>query len=731
MLPIALFKQASAQDGPAEAFLSEREDSDEEYTVFGRAAMKVTREGFIWLYLEDAYVFSSDTEGVFESPVPIGGVRCMLSSGAGISIGGTAALKGRLALAEEAENPGQFDMRAYLKREGADCLLFSAELVSFKKAEGPAALWYGILELLGNAREAAASKAAELFSEEAAGTLAAMITGERRYLSDEDKALFKMGGISHVLAISGLHVSLLGGALLKILQKLRMPEHAAGRTAFLLLLSYAVATGASVSTLRAALMFGLTLLGKRIGRTYDTLSALSLCALILVAADPLTVLDSGFQLSFTAVLAMALTRERGGAYAAAAVYLATLPIAVCSYHEVPTYGVIANLFLLPLMPLLLGSGILGLMSYCLLSPFNIPAAKAVLAFPADASVHIFMKALKGVSALPMALMSAAHPSWLRLALYLAAFSAFLWLGHRLKDSWKKYAVTLCAPMIAGIFLIVVPGELKAAFLSVGQGECIVLTRGSSAVIVDCGSSSADSVGKYRLLPYLEYMGIRRIEAVVATHGDLDHVNGLTELFEAKAERTISIGIDRLVIPKVEEPKEELREVAALAVKAGIRVSETAAGDAFSWLGAEFSVLAPFGNESPAADGNEASVVLLVSFGSFDCLLTGDLEGEAEEGAARLLAAGDFDIELLKAAHHGSKNSSSAAFLAAAGPECAVISCGKDNRYGHPHAETLQRLAEIGAVVFRTDTGGCIEVSARQDGGFSVKAFNADDTWKFG
>mgnify|MGYP000567989499 CR=1 FL=1 len=229
------------------------------------------------------------------------------------------------------------------------------------------------------------------------------------------------------------------------------------------------------------------------------------------------------------------------------------------------------------------------------------------------------------------------------------------------------------------------------------------------------SSDLSSVGTYRIEPFLLLQGVRKLEYVFVTHGDADHINGIQELLQNQKQ---GVEIDALVLPPEEYMDEKLLHLAEIAKENGTRVLTIYSGEE---VGTYLKCIAPLTTrknertrgrmeEVPCLEaGNEASVVLELKDGAFQMLLTGDLEGRGEE---QLVESGTLEsCPILKAGHHGSKNSGSEDFLQIVKPRLTLISAGIENRYGHPHAETLERLRGIGSEVLSTQECGAITLKS--------------------
>lgn len=236
-------------------------------------------------------------------------------------------------------------------------------------------------------------------------------------------------------------------------------------------------------------------------------------------------------------------------------------------------------------------------------------------------------------------------------------------------------------------------QMRIDFLDVGQGDGICIAdKAGHHIFIDGGSTSEKNVGIYRILPFLKYHQIRMIDAWIVTHGDEDHISGLIEILND------GYPVRYLVLAEAMPEDEQKKLLVSAAEEAGTEIIFVCAGDALKMKGFTMECIFPAEWET-GEDANSLSQVWLLQEGDFSVLFTGDI-GEAQEKL--LLERKKLqDVTLLKAAHHGSKNSSSESFLEAIEPDVTVISCGEHNVYGHPHAETLERLDAVGSEIFCT------------------------------
>ena len=568
-------------------------------------------------------------------------------------------------------------------------------------------------------------------------------------------------------------MTFLGMGIYNLLRKAGCGFTISGLTGGVLLILYSLMIGAGVSSLRALIMFMVRIGAEITGRDYDLLTSLFLSAAILCFRQPLYLTDAGFQLSYGAILGLALfspvfsemfgcaqvsdrkrrleRRKTGriarvqskgftvllwilnGLSTSLAVNVFLLGPLLWFYFEVPPYSVFLNLIVIPVMPVAMGAGVAG----SALSLMSDAAGGAVLQI-CGGVLRSYDQVCTWAGMLPCNRFVAGKPDAPWIVVYYLVLAG-LWIlfkyiagkreqeeekrksGNKISNkSRKPCRLPGCAILFfaAGMALVCrggfrLPDEAQITVLDVGQGDGIHIRHDSLNCLIDGGSSDVSSVGTYRLEPYFLSRGVDALDYVFVTHGDDDHISGVREMLE---NQTFGVKIRNLVMPLLEYQDEKLIGLAQTAVKNGTRVTVMDPGDKITSDAAEEEkgmVLTCIGPESglEVEPGNETSLVLDMSFGEFDMLFTGDVEGSGEESLISSGLLRDYDI--LKAAHHGSKNSGTEEFLQITAPEYAVISAGKDNRYGHPHAETLQRLNDAGCTVYSTQDNGAVMI--RSDG----------------
>lgn len=645
-------------------------------------------------------------------------VICYLKPGQnGPETGSRAQVTGKVSVFERASNPGQFDAYSYYQISGISYRLNQA-IVLAKSEE-----YSKLGETAFRIRSFFSQKLGQGLNEQEASVMRTMMLGEKSGMDKELKALYQRNGIAHILAISGLHISMLGMGLYRFLRKCGLPMKISASASVIVIIFYGMMTGFSVSALRAVFMFSLHMISILTERTYDMLTAAALAAALIVIRQPLYLFHSGFVFSFGCVFGIALlfpvlvqrkddkSRIKKALLGGLGMAVINLPIYLWFYYQYPVYSVFLNLLVIPLMSLLMAAGLMLLLCQTV-CPF--------LSLPFILLIRIVLKVYEGACSLcdrmPGNLWTPGKPHIYQILLYLLLMLGLVLFGKKMRPGARWCAAALGA----AVFLICPKTGLTVTFLDVGQGDCIFIESvGEGKYLVDGGSSSVKDVGEYRIIPFLKSQGASVLEAVFVTHPDEDHCSGIRELLETGKEQGIKI--NNLVLPDAakEARTEAYLELTLLAGKAGVPVSYISRGQRIGSRNLKFVCLHP--SEGYMGETNEYSIVLELAYGNFSAMLTGDVEGEGERQMINFLKERNSQgrLTVLKAAHHGSAGSTPEELLECRMPFYTVISCGRGNSYGHPHTELLARLKEhdthilvtyeTGAVRFATD-GKKVEVS---------------------
>lgn len=616
--------------------------------------------------------------------------------------------------------PGGYDEELYLVTKGYQYKLYLEDIEVIGE---DTSLFSEILR----ARAAFHTVLDKILPAEESGMMKAMLTGEKEDIPVESYQLYTKAGVVHVLCISGLHMSILAMYTAFFVEKIlrRSQRVAAGVTIFVVL-AFLLFIGPSPSACRAAAMTSVVMLGRVLYHVPDQINDIALAALLILGIEPLYLFHAGFQLSFITVIGIWLgvgripmkkKKERGrfdwlknsflvSFYAS----LFSYPVVAYYFSSVSLAGLVANLVIVPLSGLLLGFGLLGAFLGAIWLPAGVFAA---------GSVYVILQIFKGVctalTQLPFAYVLTGCPSALCMLLYYALLFWFLECSKK-QGSWRVGAI-LSAALFCAIFENpLFRKENTIAFLDVGQGDAAVIsTYDGRAFLIDgggqFGKDLGNNVGVQVVLPYLEYLGISELEGIFLSHPDSDHMTGILEVLESVPTKGLYLS-DAAFIESAET--QLLKETVE---KYQVPLYNIKAGDSADT--GEFFCLYPEANISlGAGDKNQGSAVLRYTYGDVRALFTGDISAREERFLLRQGA--DVSAEILKVAHHGSKYSNDAAFLEAVSPRIAVISCGENNLYGHPHEETLQNLEQSAAKIFRTDQEGSVLVTIGREGTVAVK-----------
>ena len=574
------------------------------------------------------------------------------------------------------------------------------------------------------ARIAASLEGASRPERDATALATALLLGETAELSPRTVSAFRDGGVAHVLAISGLHVGLLALGLTAALRPLRVRVAARDAVVLAATLVFAAFTGGRAPVLRAALMIGLYLAARLLGRPTSPAQVMGLSALVLLALDPANLFDVGFLLTYAAVFGLSALgplfarplRARlpawlaDGIAATLGAELCVFPIQAAVFHVVPFVALLSNLLVVPLASLFLFAAAL-LFPLLLAGPVAAAFALGPLALLSEgiSSLLGLLDALGAVRVVPTPPFAQA----VLLALLLAAAGSLR--GRKPRRAALAGALALVFLASARPSVAERTGEARLVALDVGQGDAFLVVTERGRVLVDGGGTfdAAYDFGRNRLLPRLAALGAVSFDAIVLTHPHPDHARGLLA-----AVRLLPVG--RVYLPRGAPRNLFLDEALGAASGAGVRVEALGAGDRFEAAGLVFDVLHPGPETYPRSPENNGSLVLATRLGGRRVLLTGDVEAPAERDL--LARAVDLSASVLKVPHHGSRTSTTPELLGKVSPRVALVGVGRRNRFGHPGAEVMERLASAGALVYRTDRHGDVSLLFRDGRIFPSRPF---------
>lgn len=539
----------------------------------------------------------------------------------------------------------------------------------------------------------------------AAGVLAALAVGDQAAIEREDWELFRTTGIAHLVSISGVHVTMfawLAGLLAgwawrrsPVLMTWLAAPVAARWLGLAAATGYALLAGWGVPAQRTVLMLAVAVLLRSAGWHWPWALVLLAAAVVVTAVDPWALLQPGFWLSFTAVALLMASEPAAGApgqapglraalaghlRAQAVATLGLAPLSLVFFQQLSLVGVLANLVAIPLVTLLITPlALLGML---------LPGVWSVAAW----GVQGLVWGLGWLAQVPLAVWNVpAAPWWLVVVGVLGAVLAVLPVPWALR--WL--AVPLVLPLLWPPLARPAPGRFEVLAADVGQGTAVLLRTRAHLLVYDTGpqySRESDAAQRV-LLPLLRARGEGRVDLLLLSHRDTDHVGGAASLLAAHpvAALSSSLAADHPLLTQAAR---------------GLPHTPCRAGQRWAWDGVQFDVLHPADDDVAFADKpNAVSCVLRVTDAlGRSLLLTGDIEAAQEAALLRRTGAA-LASTMLVVPHHGSRTSSTAAFLDAVTPQVAVVQAGYRSRFGHPAADVLARYAERGITVVRTDSCG--------------------------
>ena len=549
----------------------------------------------------------------------------------------------------------------------------------------------------------------------------ALIIGEQENVDQELNRAYQKLGITHLFAISGLHVALVSLLVFELLLRLHIRREHATIIIIIALPLYACIAGGAPSVWRSVTVVEMIMISKIFSKKLSIDDALSLSFIALVLYQPSIIFQIGFQLSYLATVALVFSnvilQSTQSAlfqsfYITSVCQLLVYPLLIYHFFELSLSSFIANIVFVPLFSLII-------------LPVNLVLFVLTLLFKPGAQVlFLIYEPLRGFVAkvimwcqsIPYQMWVTGRPSVLLCSLaFLGVLCAFVYIEKR------KFKMALICILIPALVIHLAPRmhkDIRITFLSVGQGDSIVieLPYRKKVYVVDTGgllrfeqekwkqSKTEYEVGRRIVVPYLKGRGIKAVDTMIITHADADHAEGAEEVME-------EIKVKEIHVSPNSWEKSVMEDIIAHIKKEKIPLKEKIADEKWRVGDAYFEYLSPTDTQY---DGNNDSLVLLVSFGKYKILLTGDLE---EDGEMQLVKNNEQKIthlSILKVGHHGSKTSSAEAFLKHTKPSLSIFSTGLNNRYKHPSKEVVERFQKLGLPTLNTAEVGSIELKMTKE-----------------
>ena len=660
--------------------------------------------------------------------------------GNNVKIGNLIKTTCGVSVIESPMNEGEFNQKNYYRSEGISFIAFARDIdITNEKYDVLRQKIYEIKNIIK-------SQIDKIFNAKDAGLFTGMVTGDRSKIDKEQKKMFSENGIAHIIAISGLHLSILGLAFFNFLRHF-LSVNISGGIVSIFIFIYAIFIDASATSLRAITMLYIRFMSYAIGRTYDSKNTLYIICFIFLILHPYLLFNAGFQFSYVAIFALntdvKIEMRKRIKIKIPQVLILTLflfPITIFHYFTYPLYSIFLNLIVIPLMTFVLGFGLAGLA----ISFINLQISM-LFSFVVHIIFYIYDKLCLIIDKLPYNILWLGRPTLYEvLYYYIALFLIIYSLNNLYKvpqnryfdkklrkssletsyyDSEKGklkpfYKMLNILRVVFSIFLIIISivlisirvnSDLRMTFISIGQGDSALVEAKNIILSIDGGSSSNNSNGQYILLPHIKSRAINHIDYAFITHADSDHTNGILYLLQNEDD----LKIYNLVLPINAENDQKFEKIKNAAKDANANIIYLKEKDVMNFEnGMGIVILSPdnLSATDKKYDQNELSLTFRFNYNNHSALFTGDI---GKTTINRMLND-EYDVlnmgaDVLKVPHHGSKNSNVLEFFDRVDPKLAVVSYGKNNNYGHPNKETVDNLINVGAKVLKTGEKGQIDI----------------------
>lgn len=552
-------------------------------------------------------------------------------------------------------------------------------------------------------------------TDEEGNLLLAILLGDKDKLSEDIQESFKTSNLSHMLAVSGAHVSYIILGLTYVLQNSIIGKKNGKIVCIIFLLAFMAITNFTPSVTRACIMAILTLLSSIIYRKSDVYTNISVAALITLIFNPYSLLDLGFQLSYGGTIGIIIFIKRIQEkksnskvinyikqMALVSIYANIIIIPIMMYHfnTVSFTFIISNIMASPILGIIVITGFLFIITSITVKPLT-----RLIAIFIKPILSILIKISQICSKLPFSNILVVTPYMFNVISY---YAIILYCIKSKKNNKCKIIICLLIVLILINFIIYIfPQKLRIFFIDVGQGDStLIITPDKKTVLIDGGGSDSFDVGEKVLLPYLLDRRILKVDYVLISHFDTDHATGVAQILG-------KIDVSSIILTRQLEENDIYRHILSIAKEKKIKLIYVKEGDVLKIGGIKISIIHPENKLMINNPMNNNSIVCKVEYNSFSMLLTGDIEMEAEELILRKNI--NLKADVLKVAHHGSKTSTTGEFLKAINPKVALIGVGKNNNFGHPSNEVIQRLKENGTRIYRTDENGEISITVNKKG----------------
>lgn len=647
-----------------------------------------------------------------------------------LKYGDKIELVGNFKLAQERRNPGGFDYRFYLKTKKIYGIVTTKNTKKLRENN------VNIISMIANkTANVIKNQSKKLLKNKEACLLIGLLIGDTDEIDEETKEDFRNSNLTHMLAVSGLHVSYVLLAVNYIITKVKIHKKLSKIIVMLLILFFILVTGATPSVLRAGTMTIYLIIGGIFYRRMSVFSSLNLSLLVIIIMNPYCLFDVGLQLSYAGTIGIVylypiikekIYNKANSILITISANIVIIPIMLYNFNTISLTFFISNLLAGPIIGIII---ILGF-SIIIISLIFFPIAN-IFSKILNLLIILFLNTAKACANLPFSKIFIITPTLKFIFLYYCLL-VFIIIKERIqiriniKLRNKVIAILIILVIINPIkyFSNIKQSNLKIYFVDVGQGDstCIVTPK-NKVILIDGGGNSKDEnydIGKQTLLPYLLDKKINKIDYCIVSHFDSDHCGGLMYILK-------NLKVKNIIIGKQYEEYENYKEFIKIAKDKKINIRVVEAGEKITIeKNLYIDVLWPINREKMVIQNaiNNNSLVFKLRYVNFSMLFTGDIEEIAEK---EILDNYKENTELLKStilkvAHHGSKTSSTKEFINIVKPKYAVIGVGKDNKFGHPSNVTIENLKTINTEIYRTDEMGEISINVNIKGNINIEEF---------
>ena len=631
-----------------------------------------------------------------------------------IKYGDSLYIEGEFKQPEEARNYKGYNYKQYLKTKKIIGTVELEKVKILKSSNG---------SFIHNIQKYIRDTINGTLTDEEGNLLLAILLGDKDKLSEDIQESFKTSNLSHMLAVSGAHVSYIILGLTYVLQNSIIGKKNGKIVCIIFLLVFMAITNFTPSVTRACIMAILTLLSSIIYRKSDVYTNISVAALITLIFNPYSLLDLGFQLSYGGTIGIIIFIKRIQEkksnskvinyikqMALVSIYANIIIIPIMMYHfnTVSFTFIISNIMASPILGIIVITGFLFIIASITVKPLT-----RLIAIFIKPILSILIKISQICSKLPFSNILVVTPYMFNVISY---YAIILYCIKSKKNNKCKIIICLLIVLILINFIIYIfPQKLRIFFIDVGQGDStLIITPDKKTVLIDGGGSDSFDVGKKVLLPYLLDRRILKIDYVLISHFDTDHCGGILTIME-------KVKVKNIIISEQAEHSENYERFKKLMIHKKIRLIEVKKGDKIKIERySEFKILFPTSRLLSENPLNNNSIVAQFNYNNFKMLFTGDIEKLAEQQILKAEKA-EIRADILKVAHHGSKTSSIPEFIKAVKPKIALIGVGKNNTFGHPNQQTIKNLENIKCRIYRTEVQGEIIIKIDQKGRMNVKS----------